>query len=139
MASTLLSSLSWKPDYDTGNDMVDRQHRDLIDLVNLLVAADANDEGAIVLNEAFDALQRYVTKHFIEEELLLEAVDSPYLEQQREHHNILMRELKTLWQSVRDVPLKQVVHELAQWAEYRLLKHFLTIDAKTFQEAPFAE
>jgi len=139
MTTKSLASIRWKPDYDTGNVMVDGQHRDLIDLVNLLVAADRNDEGAVVLIAAFDALQRYVTRHFSEEEELLEAANSPYLEEHRTHHSVLMRELATLWKLDRDIPVKQVVHELAQWGEYRLLKHFLTIDSKTFREPPFAE
>jgi len=132
-------SIVWKPGYNTGNLMVDRQHRDLIDLVNLLLLADHNKEGAFILNDAFDALRRYVTQHFSEEEDLLEAVESPHLEWQRDHHQALTRELNNLWGTERDVPEKRVIHELAQWAEFRLLKHFLTIDSKTFQDEPFVE
>ena len=119
--------------------MVDRQHRELIDLVNLLLLADHNEEGAFILNDAFDALHRYVTQHFSEEEDLLEAVGSSHLEWQRKHHQSLVRELNSLWGTERVVPGKRVIHELAQWAEFRLLKHFLTIDYKTFQDEPFVE
>ena len=134
-----LRSIPWKSAYNTGNPLVDRQHRELIDLVNLLLLADHNKEGAFILNDAFDALQRYVTQHFSEEEELLEAVNSPHLEWQRDHHQILFRELNSLWNTDRVISDKGVVHELAQWAEFRLLKHFLTVDCKTFQDEAFVE
>lgn len=133
-----VQSIPWKQDYATGNPVVDQQHRELIDLVNLLLLADHNKEGIFILNDAFEALQRYVVQHFTEEEDLLEAVGSPHLEWQRKHHQILVRELNSLWGTERVVPDKLVIHELAQWAEFRLLKHFLTIDTKSF-DMPCAE
>ena len=139
MTSDALYSILWKPDYETGNVLVDRQHRELIDLVNLLLLADHNKEGAYILNDAFDALHRYVAQHFSEEEDLLETVGSPHLEWHRKHHESLVRELNSLWGTERVVPDKWVIHELAQWAEFRLLKHFLTIDYRTFQDDPFVE
>ncbi len=134
-----LRRIQWQSRLETGNIMVDRQHRGLIDLVNLLLAADGNDEGDAALGEAFDALRRYVERHFSDEERLLEAVDSRHLQNQRRDHQMLGRELDTLWAETRDVSGKMLIHELAQWAEYRLLKHFMTADSKAFRDIPFAE
>ncbi len=131
--------IPWKPHYDTGNIMIDRQHREVIDLVNLLLVADENEEGAMVLDEAFHALRQYVKIHFSDEEQLLDTVDSPHLHQQRELHQVLVREMDARWRHKNGISARQMVQELGQWAEYRLLKHFLTADSETFLSPPFTE
>ncbi|HEC91068.1 MAG TPA: hypothetical protein ENI55_05315, partial [Alphaproteobacteria bacterium] len=87
----------WKDEYCTGNPLVDREHRELVNLVNLLSAAAANEESETAFEDCFSALNRYVKQHFKDEEDLLDAVDSPHLERQRTQHALLARELCMLW------------------------------------------
>jgi len=135
----MADEIVWKPDYDTGNPLVDREHRQLIQLVNLLSAANGSEYSHTALEDAFGALKRYVRKHFKDEEDLLEAVESPYLEQQRLQHENLSRELRELWSLDRGLSRERVVDELVKWAEFRLLKHFLSTDFDTFHDFPFME
>ncbi len=129
----------WKDEYLTGNALVDREHRELVDLVNLLSAAAAGEESGSAFEDCFSALNRYVKQHFKDEEDLLDAVDSPHLERQRVQHALLARELYMLWSGDMGEPREKVVHGLAEWSRHRLLAHLLTTDIKAFNDFPFSE
>jgi len=117
--------------------MVDREHKALLQLVNLLLCVGEQENPGVALEEAYAALERFVNKHFNDEEGLLEAVDSPYLDSQKAQHDMLRRELSTLWSPNSPLPPAQVVKELTVWAEKRLLHHLYTFDAETFSAPPF--
>ncbi len=129
----------WKDEYCTGNPLVDREHRELVNLVNLLSAAAANEESETAFEDCFSALNRYVKQHFKDEEDLLDAVDSPHLERQRTQHALLARELCMLWSGDRGERREKVVHGLAEWSKHRLLDHLLTTDLEVFNDFPFSE
>lgn len=129
--------IDWKPEYNTGNIMVDREHQELIKLVNLLLSATKNDHGEVAIKDAFDALTRYMDTHFKDEETLLDAVDSPYLIPQCDLHNMLRKELNDLWSTEVKKSNKGTMMGLTSWAENRLLKHFLINDYAAFHDFPF--
>ncbi len=129
----------WKDEYDTGNALVDREHRELVNLVNLLSAAADSGESGSAFEDCFAALNRYVKQHFKDEEDLLDAVDSPHLERQRAQHALLARELFTLWSSDRGEPRENLVQGLAEWSRHRLLAHLLSTDVEAFNDFPFSE
>jgi hemerythrin-like metal-binding protein len=129
----------WKDEYLTGNPLVDREHRELVNLVNLLSAAAAGEDSGSAFEDSFSALDRYVERHFKNEEDLLDAVDSPYLERQRTQHAMLARELHMLWSGGKGAPRGKVVHGLAEWSRHRLLSHLLTTDLEAFNDFPFSE
>ena len=129
--------IEWKTEYETGNIMVDKEHHELIKLVNLIVEADESGHGQAAVFEALSALHRYVDKHFTDEEMLLDAVESHHLNIQRQQHDMLRNELDLLFQPQQGEFSRDTIHKLAQWAEKRLLQHFLTFDFDAFNDEPF--
>lgn len=129
--------IDWKPEYDTGNIMVDREHQELINLINLLLSATENDHGELAIKDAFDALARYMDTHFKNEEVLLDTVDSPHLLSQRDLHKMLREELNILWSTEVKKSNKETMRGLALWGENRLLKHFMINDYTAFHSFPF--
>jgi len=75
-----MASMEWKDEYSVGNDLLDSQHRQLIELVGAL-------GGSADLGEVLDGLRRYGEAHFHTEEELLEAAHYPELERHRHYHN----------------------------------------------------
>ncbi len=69
----------WKDDYSVGNELLDAQHRGLIELVNRL----DSDEP---LDRVLEELARYAREHFRDEERLLKAAGYPGIVQQRNQH-----------------------------------------------------
>jgi len=135
----MTSHIEWKEDYSIGNVMVDREHRELLALVNLIIDASVQTNGGRAVRDAFNALQRYVDKHFRNEEGLLEAVESHHFELQKNQHQMLRTELDALFSPEPGIRTVDSIHELAKWTEHRLLKHFLTDDYEAFHDSPFCE
>jgi hemerythrin len=63
-------AIEWNRDLETGNQMIDTQHRQLIEAINNLMAACATGKGRENLPETIDFLTAYTIRHFGDEEKL---------------------------------------------------------------------
>lgn len=130
------NTIPWLSHYETGNEMVDREHKALFELVNLIITASKKENREHAVKDGLAALHRYVDIHFKNEERLLKDMDSQHLRGQILEHNALRQELKTLWSIDDDAPSATVIHELSLWAENRLLRHFVCHDCSTLLAHP---
>lgn len=55
---------------ETGNEVIDREHRELIEAVNKLLAACSEGKGRTSMDETIKFLNNYVERHFAHEEQL---------------------------------------------------------------------
>ncbi|MCW8836223.1 MAG: hemerythrin family protein [Rhodospirillales bacterium] len=138
MSGAMDETIEWKEEYAIGNEMVDREHRELLRLIGLIMAAAESDQCGDAVDAAFGAFRRYVDRHFQDEEDLLEAAESEHLPIQRAEHRVLKQELETLWTSEL-LGDETKIREMAVWGKQRLLRHFLTTDARAFNDFPFRE
>lgn len=60
----------WTNDLNTGNTMIDNQHKELIKAINDLINACSQGKGRIKIKETLDFLNNYVYRHFGDEEVL---------------------------------------------------------------------
>ena len=74
-----MARMEWKDAYSGGNELLDSQHKQLIELVNQLT-------GEAALPDVLEGLRRYADTHFQTEEGLLEAADYPDLEEHQKYH-----------------------------------------------------
>ena len=72
------------PDLETGNDLIDSEHRMLFDAINDLMDACNSGHGRDKIGETADFLADYVDQHFADEEDLQRKNHYPYYEA---HHN----------------------------------------------------
>ena len=70
----------WDTNFETGLELIDDQHRELVNILNRLAANLANLSGEVVLNEIFDELSAYADYHFATEEKVWSAYfkDDPW-------------------------------------------------------------
>ena len=81
-----MSELSWKNEYSVNVKVLDEQHRQLFEIINLLNKIIYNEQDASQLAEVFARLREYVTVHFAtEEQLMLQHGYPDYEEQKAEH------------------------------------------------------
>lgn len=93
-------NLAWQEAYECGDPTIDRQHRELFELANVLIDAflsGAEDFAAIA--PAYDRLLEHILRHFADEEAILARRSYPELELHRRAHRGLVaraRELRGL-------------------------------------------
>ena len=65
-----MNSFAFTKDLETGNTLIDSEHRQLINAINQLLAACSQGKGRQELNAAVDFLLSYTKTHFSHEESL---------------------------------------------------------------------
>lgn len=78
-------SFSWSPEYETGIDIIDSQHKQLFDYLDQVELAIATDDGAQV-EEIARGLIHYAISHNTFEETLMKQASYPMLEAHAQVH-----------------------------------------------------
>lgn len=87
---------TWSDDLTSGDEGVDNDHKNLLDLINALYAAIKNDSESKIVHDTFNKLKAYTLQHFADEESVMERTDYPEIEAHRiEHQQFLERVEKT--------------------------------------------
>ena len=89
----------WKDEYSVGDATIDRQHRDLIGLMNELydlLSLPVSEQGEGMVDHLFGGLAEYIYTHFAYEEQRM--VDARYpenlLAQHRGEHNAIVKKIR---------------------------------------------
>ena len=111
----------WKDAYSVGNEVLDSQHKALIELVNELTE-DAD------LADVLAGLRRYGDEHFRTEETLLEAAGYPDIEEHRTYHLAFRTWLAGVIEAHRSggddaIARRDIHHYLCVWLANHLLVH----------------
>lgn len=72
-----MSYVDWNESMSVGVEVIDRQHKELLRLINELHGAMTQGQGTTVLREIIDGLIEYTHVHFRTEEGYFEACDYP--------------------------------------------------------------
>lgn len=124
----------WREDYETGDGLIDSQHRELLKLSNLLMEAAAKGRSRDILKDAFKALFNYTRKHFSEEEAFWEKCGLSTQAEHRQMHRDLVAELDKLWSDETLDFVETTGGELTAWVQNRLIVHMKRIDRKAVEE-----
>jgi hemerythrin-like metal-binding protein len=76
----------WKPSYELGLPELDRQHRQLVGLINELYDAMKHGRGYQIVEPLLDQLMEYVQLHFSQEEQTMRDHGYPWLDEHVEQH-----------------------------------------------------
>ena len=88
------------PDLETGNALIDREHRELFRAINRLLDACGQGQGRTVLKDTVTFLNDYVKKHFSDEENLQKKSNYPGLPAHRQFHEKYRRQLADVSRSI---------------------------------------
>lgn len=83
-------------DLETGNAVIDREHRELLKSVNQLLDACARGQGRAAIEPTLKFLLDYVERHFAHEEELQSANRYPNMAVHRQFHREYTRTLKKI-------------------------------------------
>ncbi len=116
-----------------GNDHIDKQHAQILHLVKELeVHLDDELESEKTFFLLLSSLMLAITRHFRDEELLLEKNGCPWLSEQEKDHTFFVEKLSAiLTMEEKEVP-EQVVLFMKKWLETHL--HRLDMKCKPYLE-----
>jgi len=114
----------------TGNEMIDRQHQELIDKINKLLKSCEDGSDRIGAIKMLEYLADYTEFHFGEEEKLQAEVEYPGLEKHKQKHEELRQVVKDLHQMLReqDGPSEEFVQKVEENVIEWLYYHIKTFD-----------
>ncbi len=124
-----MTLLQWKPSYSLGIPSVDLEHRELIDLINVVYSQLGNDADPDSIEACLEDIYAAIASHFaLEERHMREAGYAEYAAHKDEHEELL-DQLRDLMDDYMDDPVAGTVKlqdRLADWFG----KHFSTFDAR---------
>ena len=86
----------------TGNDMIDAQHKELIEKIDSLLTYCENGEEKVKAIKMLDYLAEYTDFHFGEEEKLQEEVSYPAIEEHKKQHAAFKKAVEELHEMLVD-------------------------------------
>lgn len=86
----------WTENLSVNNDLIDSDHKQLIDLINKLFGAISSGQGNAVLGEILSELISYTENHFHREEELMQQIGYADFERHKAAHDKLMAEVREL-------------------------------------------
>jgi hemerythrin-like metal-binding protein len=118
--------IEWTPAMSVGNEQLDEQHQQLLDLYNLFDDAAARGRGWRELNTMLAQLEDYIHVHFAYEERVLADAGYPDLEHHRNLHEQLARKLAAFREEV--AMHRRVTQEFRKFLGYWWQQHILEHD-----------
>ena len=125
-----MSLIEWKPEFETGVESVDFEHREMIDLINRLHdrlgAPESKDAVADFLGEIYAR----ISAHFALEESLMRERDYDGFAEHKADHERLLDEIRNIMDAHEDDRYADVEATLGAELERWFAEHFRTQDAR---------
>jgi hemerythrin len=118
----------WKEKYNIGHEQIDKQHQYLVDILNSIDEKDGILEKEEAL-ELFLKLKNYTDIHFSDEEELMEKINYPDIDIQKEDHAFFKNKIEEIQKKItsdQEVNIKDVSLLLSDW----LINHILIRDSE---------
>ncbi|MGA2172702.1 MAG: bacteriohemerythrin [Sedimentisphaerales bacterium] len=119
----------WKDEYNLGIEKVDRQHRQLFEIINKLIERSAESSDPKLVSETLTEMLDYAKEHFRDEEAMMQEYGCPELERHKEQHAYFIRttaELSINALNNQSMVIQEIVEFLKMW----LTLHILKVDMK---------
>ncbi|MFW5882601.1 MAG: bacteriohemerythrin [Planctomycetota bacterium] len=125
----------------TGDQEIDAQHREWVDIANVLMAIERPSAAGIAFTDAAFRLVRYSRHHFRTEEALMERIGYPRLDQQRVDHARIMAVLERCFDDNADQTafMRDMKRLLCEWVDSHLLEEDMLLRDFLQQREPSTE
>lgn len=117
----------WDDGLSVGNTLIDRDHQELIALVNELHDAARDGKDVVIVGRILERLLTYTQEHFQREELLMEYMNYP----DQIHHKLLHRKLVAQVRQLQEAlhaNAQGVARDTAELLRFWLTRHIHHVD-----------
>lgn len=114
--------VDWKDEYSVGIESIDRQHKKLINLINMLQTSVDYSTGEEFEQECLAAVVDYTKTHFVYEEGLMSKYGYPDFEAHKAQHQKMIDKVNDILAAYEEHPeraMKDALDFLKQW----LIRH----------------
>lgn len=84
--------LEWEPDFETGNEYIDLQHRNFVDLINRIGVIFRETNDVAYKEKLISELRKYADFHFTSEENIATSIGLPGVGAHHDRHQELLEE-----------------------------------------------
>jgi hemerythrin len=124
-------AFTWNPSLETGNSVIDSQHKELVKALNNLLEACKQGQSAEAVGPTLDFLISYTKRHFADEEALQKQSNYPDFPNHRKLHESLLKVVSDLAAEMKKggptpVLVNNLVRNVGDW----LVNHIQKEDAK---------
>ena len=122
----------WNHNFETGIELIDTQHKRLVELLNKLVNHLGSQSDSGGLGEIFDELKAYTVVHFQCEEVIWhnELGDAEWEESHRHTHTHFVDQIQRLQAEQHLRPLEQVIQDIVGFLTHWLAMHIIESDKR---------
>ena len=122
-------AIEWNSSFSVGVKLLDKQHSQIIDMINLLIENSELSVNSEIISDTLDKMINYAKTHFKTEENLLKQYGYPELITHKQEHTQYLYKISFLCE--REVICKSTVpNELLDYLIYWWTKHILNSDMK---------
>jgi hemerythrin len=124
-------AFAWSPALETGNPIIDAQHKKLIEAINNLLDACQQGKGSNTAGPTLDFLISYTKRHFVDEEALQQKSNYPDIQNHRKLHESFLKTVNDLAADLKNNgPTPMLVTKLIRNVGDWLVSHIKQEDAK---------
>ncbi|PLX13070.1 MAG: hypothetical protein C0594_01640 [Marinilabiliales bacterium] len=124
----------WNESYCIGFEMIDKQHKELVSIINEIYSVFMNNQGINGLMPLFDKLTDYTRYHFTAEQKILEEKlsEEDFLDHLKKHEYFIMKieRMKSQLNDEGEKILFEIINFLRNW----LQDHILIEDKEAFSQ-----
>ncbi len=120
--------IKWRDSYSVGVEQFDQEHAQLVDIINELYVIIRDKQAVTALDSAMDRLIEYTRRHFMAEEDAMEQVGYPFLDEHKEIHLDLERQVLDFQKQVKAE--KEVQSDFYVFLRDWLIHHIIEEDKK---------
>ncbi len=128
-----MTEFVWSDQLKIGVGPMDREHQQIITLMNVLAVAHESGASFLELDRAFTDLARYTTKHFKDEEAFMESIDFEGLRSHKVIHERLLKEMGEHYEEFRKN--RELDPKVFRFLTFWLKSHICGIDKKYAEAA----
>ena len=132
--------VKWSPDYSVNIQAIDKQHRELLNILNRLFITITRREGDKAIAGMLDVLMEYTKMHFLHEERLMQKAKYADIEAHKLEHRKLIEQLDQLRRK-HLLEEKPIYSEMLGFLENWLMDHLIGVDTQyslALQKAGFS-
>ena len=122
-----MEQIQWNSLYDIDNEIINNQHKNLLQIINKLIALREQPENKKTVESIIEDLSDYVVEHFDSEEQIMKDIGFPHLERHKLSHAQLIEQVLDFQKSFKNGD-ENLTLEILVFLKEWLINHILKED-----------